>query len=183
MDIGKFKASRGRLTAWILIPPVLIVGIGLTSFALRQQSEWQLERTRVLADLLPKVKQTEQEALSLLARFNESEAGSIKSEDELISFLQNAAREADFTVDSLKVERKGSSANKNTPILTAMVRGTGTFRSVQTFMSDAASKQHLLSESALQINQGGDKNNKDSCRADMTFELILFDAGKLAGGA
>lgn len=183
MDIGKFKASRGRLIAWVLIPPALIVGIGLSSFALKLQSEWQLERTRVLSELLPQVKQAELEVQSLLTLFNESAAGSIKSEDELISFLQNTARDADFTVDSLQVERRSSASDKKTSVLTAKVRGSGTFVAVQSFMGDAASRQHLLSESSLQISQGGERENRETCRADITFELILFNAGKLGGGA
>jgi len=178
MDIGKFKASRGRLTAWILIPPVLIVGLGLTSYALKRQSEWQLERAQVLQELLPRAAKSQAETEALFQAFMASESGTIASEDELISFLQNAAHQADFVVDSLKVERRSSGAPQQTTVLTASVKGTGTFLAVQTFMSDVAIRQHLLSESSLQISQGSDA---ETCRADIRFELILIDMGEIAG--
>lgn len=176
MDIGKFKASRTRLLLWVLIPPFLIAGIGLTSYALNQQSEWVLERTRVLAEMLPRVVVAQQSASSLIESFNASEAGSIKTEDELISFLQNSANNATFMVDSLKVERKVSSASKNIPVLTASVRGSGTIGAVQSFMGDVTTGQQLLSETSLQISPGGTSaSGEGSCRADITFELILFN--------
>lgn len=180
MDIGKFRASKGRLIAWIVIPPVLAVGIGLSSFAMKLQSEWRLERTQVLADLMPEVEKARMEAENLMVRFRESESGSISGEDELISFLQNAAQQAGFTVDTLKVERKPSVVNKSVPVLMASVRGSGTLASVQGFMGDVSSRQHLLSETSLQVSQGGRNMDENSCRADITFELILFKSG---GGA
>ncbi len=183
MDIGKFKASRGRLTAWILIPPVLIVGLGLTSFALKLQSEWQLERTKVLCELLPRVVNARIAADQMFAEFRASESDTIGNEDELISYLQNAAHQADFTVDSLKVERRDSSAGSSAAVLTATVKGTGSFLSVQTLMSDVSMRQHLLSESSLQITQGGKDADATSCRAVIRFELILFDHGSIGGGA
>lgn len=183
MDIGKFKASRGRLTAWIMIPPVLIVGLGLTSFALKLQSEWKLERAQVLQELLPRAAASQAEADALFQEFLASESGAITSEDELISFLQNAAHQADFVVDSLKVERRESAANNQAAVLTASVKGTGTFLAVQTFMGDAAMRQYLLSESSLQISQGGKGSGAESCRAEIRFELILFDTSKMDEGA
>lgn len=183
MDIGKFKTSRARLTAWILIPPVLMAGLGLMSFALKLQSQWQLERTQVLAELLPRVVEARRTAEVLLQEFADSEAGAVKNEDELISFLQRAALQADFLVDSLKVERRGAPGNKQAAVLTANVRGTGTFRAVQAFMSDVSMRQNLLSESSLQVSQGGREDHAESCRAEITFELVLFDSGTAGGGA
>ncbi|QBG46122.1 hypothetical protein EGM51_01350 [Verrucomicrobia bacterium S94] len=182
MDLGKFKAGRRRLAGWIIIPPLLIVGIGLTSFALKLQSEWQLERTRVLADLLPRVDAARKAAEELMVRFRTSESGSVKTEDELISFLQNAAQHAGFTVDNLKVERRASEINGSVPVLSASVRGTGTLLSVQHFMGDVSSRQHLLSETSVQLSQSGKTAGEEICRADITFELILFQTGKTGGG-
>ncbi|MDF7799996.1 hypothetical protein P4C99_11020 [Pontiellaceae bacterium B1224] len=181
MDLGKFKASRTRLLLWVLIPPFLISGIGLTSFALDQQSTWVLERTKALSEILPKVVAAQESVESLLQTFNASEAGRIKTEDELISFLQNAANNADFMVDSLKVERKVAAMSKNVPVLAASIRGSGTIMAVRSFLGDVTARQQLLSETSLQINQGGRSLGEESCRADITFELILFKNGKSGG--
>lgn len=182
MDIGKFKASRTRLLLWVLIPPVLISGIGLTSFALNKQSEWVLERTKVLSETLPKIVAAQRHAETLIETFNTSEAGSIKTEDELISFLQTAANHAGFMVDSLKVERKFSAISKNIPMLTASVRGSGTIIAVEAFLGDVTVRQQLLSETSLQISQVGKSRGEEFCRANITFELILFNHAKPGGG-
>jgi hypothetical protein len=182
MDVGKFKASLPRLFLWILIPPLLITSIGLTSYAMRQQSDWHLERTRAYAEVLPELALAKRRAETLISDFNNSEAGRIKSEDELISFLQNSAPQCGFMVDTLKVERKTSSATGNLPVLNANVRGSGSFAAVQAFIGDVTSRQQLLTESSLQISLGNQALGEDFCRADISFELILFDQNKPAGG-
>ncbi|MDF7808432.1 hypothetical protein P4E94_13340 [Pontiellaceae bacterium B12219] len=181
--MGKFKASRGRLFLWILIPPFLIAGIGLTSFALKLQSDWKLERTRAYASVLPEVAAAKRKVETLISTFNNSEAGRIKTEDELISFLQSSAQDADFMVDTLKVERKTISAGGSVPVLLANVRGSGSFEAIQNFLSEATSRQQLLTESSLQISRGGQSPGHDACRADISFELILFKLKTPGGGA
>jgi hypothetical protein len=175
MEVGKFKASRGRLVAWILVPPLLIVGIGLSSFAMKLQSEADLNRTRRLAEVLPNVVMARQEAEALLDGFYNSEAGSVQSEDELISFLQGYAAKVDFRVDSLKVDRR---AKGPTPVLVATVKGNGSFSEVQQFLGDVTASQQLLSESTLQITQIIDDYGVASCRMDVTFELVLSNSQK-----
>lgn len=176
MDIGYFKASRARLLLWVLIPPILIAVIGLTSFALNQQSKWALERTKSLSEILPKVVAAQQNAEALIDTFNASEVGRIKTEGELISFLQDTANKAECMVD-VKVERNTSAAGNDLPVLTANVRGAGTLAAMQVFLGDISSRQQLLSETSLQISQEG-----ESCRAEITFELILFNHNKPVGG-
>ena len=182
MDIGKFKASRARLILWVLIPPSLVVGAGLSSHALRAQSEWQLNRTRALAEVFPKLVIARRNAERLMAEFNGTESSSLKSEDELISYLQSAARKVDFTVDSLKVERRSSPSADNAPMLTASVKGTGGFGAIQHFLGDVSAGQHLLSESYLQLSRSSAAASPEECRADITFELILFNAGNTPAG-
>ena len=175
MDIGKFKASRARLVFWIALPPLLIAGGGLSAFALRLQSEWELDRIRALSEALPDLTQTQKLARELRAEFLESDAASIQSEDELISFLQKIAGKGGFTVDSLRVERRVSERNNNMPMLVADVKGSGSFWVIQKFLGDAASGQYLLSGTALQVSKGRDSGNTDLCRAEITFELVLID--------
>lgn len=175
MDVGKFKASRGRLTAWVGIPPLLIFSIGISSYALKQQSEWQLERTRLLAETLPKVVETRQFASELMAQFQDSEKGVIASEDQLISYLQSTARNMSFTVDSLKVDRKISAAQNNLPILMASVKGSGSVAAIKAFIGEVTARHQLLTESSLQIQEGSRNLGVDVCSATLSFELVLFD--------
>ncbi|HEY5653690.1 MAG TPA: hypothetical protein VIR63_04905 [Pontiella sp.] len=174
MDVGKFKSSRLRLTLWILFPLMLAVGMGLSSYALRRHSEWKLHRTEVLAEMLPKLIKAQEGVHGLMKEFHGIQGESIQSEDQFISFLQNAANDAEFTVNSLKVERRVSARNNNLPVLVARVRGLGTFQTVEKYLGSVTFKQHLLTEESLKISQADRSEDAGVCLADITFELILF---------
>ncbi len=180
MDVGKFKVSRVRLTLWLMVPPVLVLGIGLSSFALQLQSEWQLNRTRELADVLPRIVSVQRKIDRVTEAFHGDDHEMLRSEDELISFLQEAARKVGFTVDSLKVERKSGIQGINFPLLTAKVTGSGSLGSIHTFLRDVTAAQHLLSESSLTISQSNRLADEKLCSADISFELLLFDGAKKA---
>lgn len=182
MDIGKFKSNQLRLTLWVLTPLVLVLGMGFTTYALKLQSEWQLNRTKVLSELLPRLNQSKYQSRNLIAEFHGSKTDQIKTEDEFISFLQNAAHKVGFTVNSLKVERQTLAQNKNMPVLVASVSGSGSFQAVETYIGDVVSKQYLLSESSLRISQTGVGEYENNCRVDLTFELVLPKPLELKSG-
>lgn len=181
MDIGKFKSSRGRLILWVLIPPVLIVSVGLSSQGLRTQSEWKLKRAEALVDVLPRLAQVQGEAKQVINTFRGEQSTSIKTEDELISYLQNAASKVGFTIDSLKVERRPSAAS-NVPMLVADVKGVGTFIDVENYIGEVSSGQHLLYESSLRVSRSSHAVRADECQASITFDLVLFNSINASGG-
>lgn len=183
MDVGTFKASRLRLVMWVVIPPLLILGGGGSSFALRRLSEWRLNRVRLLANVLPKLTQTQRDSESLLSGFRGADATSIQSEDELISFIHETALKTGFTVDSLKVDRLGSTAIKSLPVLKAKVTGEGTFAIIQSFLSGTVTSQYLLSGTSLQLSQRMGRDGSSVYQADVTFELVLCDSLGTQGGA
>jgi len=180
MDIGKFKSSRLQLTLWILVPPLLIVGVGLSTYALQLQSEWQLNRTKTMAEVLPKLAKAESAVVALLGQIDNPESQAISSEDGLISFIQSTARRVDFTVDSLKVERKapGKGSGSDLPLLSAKVIGSGNIDAIQRFLADVGAAHQLLAESELQISQQSNGIDARNCRAEITFDLVLFEAGR-----
>jgi hypothetical protein len=181
MDIGKFKASRMRLSMWMLIPPLLIAGVGLSSYALQLQSTWRLGRTKALSDVLPKLVHTQQQARALLDGFRGMENRSIQSEDALISFIQETARKVNFTVDSLKVERRDSGPGVVMPVLVANVNGSGAIDATYRFLTEVSASQQLLSESSLRITQQPNAFDLKLCKADITFELVLFNVPPKGG--
>jgi hypothetical protein len=183
MDIGKFKASRTRLVLWILVPPLVFVGVGLSSHGLKLQSEWKLSRTKELSTVLPQLVNTQRQTEKIIDALGGKGSRTIQSEDELISFIQSVAGKVDFTVDSLKVDRRASAQNKSIPVLIASVKGSGPLQAIEDFVNEATSASHLLSESSLQVNKGDSRYGQDNCRADITFELVLFKHLNQAGGA
>ncbi len=181
MDIGKFKSSSTRLTLWILIPPLLVAGVGLGVYMLKLQSEWEFNRTQSLAEALPRLVFVRELAGNLMLDVQGDDVNRVKNEDEFISFLQSTASALDFTVNSLKVERR-TSDSQNLPVLVAKVRGTGTFPTIQNFLGDVASKQPLLSQSALRVSQSSGSADRNLCNAEATFELVMVET-LVSGGA
>lgn len=171
-----------RLILWIVLPPLIFTGMGLSAYALRLQAEWDLNRTRLLSDVLPKLAHTQRQARDLMNEFQTSEAASIQSEDDLIAYIRDIERKSEFTVDTLEVER--GSSKRNTPVLTAQVEGEGTFAVIEKFISDVVAAQHLLYGSRLEVSKGKgvDIVESDSLKANITFELILLDSLKPIAG-
>ncbi len=182
MDVGVFKASRTRLMMWIIVPPLLVVGIGLGTYTLKLQSEWQLSRTKELAEVLPDLIDAQQQAQELLAQFNKGLEQSVESEDQFISFLQEVAQQVGFTVDSIKVERRVSAATLNTEVLFASVKGTGSFDVIELYLNDVVSAHTLLSESEIKLTQVKEYNT-DFYRAELAFELLLYKGSRAAIGS
>jgi len=173
MDVSKFKASRARLTAWIMVPVLLLVGSTLSTDALRRRSERKLSRTRALVNIVPRLTRTHRMARELLSNFRAEEASSIRSEDELISFLQNMARTTGFTVDSLTVKRNPVMVEQDMVVLTAAMQGVGSFASIQEFLGNVVSSQHLLSCTSLKLSQRQSRVENNRFCADISFELVL----------
>ena len=182
MDVSVFKASRLRLMIWIVVPPLLIVSLGLGTYALQRQSEWELNRTKELVEVLPELVQTKRQASELLAEFRKgSEEKAIESEDQFISFLQEVAQHVGFTVDSVKVERQVSGVNPNIPVLLASVKGKGSFDAIELYLGDVTTVHPLLSESTIKLSQVKEYNT-DFYRAELSFELTLLNGPKVADG-
>ena len=174
MDIGKFKASRFRLILWILTPPLIFVIAGFSAYAFQLQAEWELSRTQQLSQILPELVQVREDSRKLIAAFTESEAVTIQSEDDLISYIRDIERGSEFAVRSLEVER--SETGNKISILTAEVKGEGTFNVIQGFLGDVVSGQHLLYSSNLRVtrNQRVRVTESDVLNAEIKFQIILL---------
>ena len=171
-----------RLILWILLPPFIITGIGLSAYALRLQAEWEQNRTTLLSKALPRLDRAQQNARALLTGFRTSEAYSIRSEDDLIAYIRDIERKSDFTIETLEVKRKDS--GKGRSVLIAQVRGVGRFGTIEKFISDAVTGQYLLYESRIEIREsrGLESSSSDQLGVSITFELILLDSLKSTGG-
>lgn len=182
MDIGVFRASRVRLMVWIVVPPLLIVSLGLGTEALKRRSEWELNRTKEMTKILPKLIQMRERASDVLIEFKKgSEEQVIESEDQLISFLQEEAQQVGFTVDSIKVERRSSEVNPSISVLVASVKGTGSFDAIELYLGDVTTAHCLLCESAIKLSQV-QEYNAGFYRAELAFELTLLHGSKGASG-
>lgn len=184
MDIGIFKASRGRLMLWVLMPPLVLVGAGLTSHALKARSEWKLQRIQSLATALPKLEHARSAAEEIVNKFYGEDSGCLKTEEELVSYLHNASARVGFVIDSLNVERRVSARDKDIPMLMAEVKGSGSFVDIEDYLVEVLAGQQLLSESSVKVNRSANALHANEYRADITFELVLFrSVGKAGGGS
>ena len=72
MDVGIFKTSGIRLKIWLIVPPLLIVILGLGSHAWRQRAEWQLQETEAYSEILPQLMSARRNTALLLNSFRGS---------------------------------------------------------------------------------------------------------------
>lgn len=183
MDVGKFKASRRRLASWILIPPVLAVTAGLSSYAWQQRMEISMQETQSLSDVLPSIIEARRHAVELIENLGVTDESAIASDDQLISFLQEVAVKQDFIVESVQVNRVQKSATQPFPMLRVMVDGSGEFRAIQLFINDIKSSQQLLSVDSVSLTLPRQSQGDGQFSASMVFNLLLIDEVLQSGGA
>lgn len=182
MDVGMFKVSKARLIAWIAIPPVLIAAVGLSSYALRQRSEWRLKQTQSLSDVLPAVIQAQAEVRQLFEDLGLSEANRIASEDQLISLLQEKAFQRNITFKTVQVVRRDKSKGANIPALSATVEAYGDVAAFQLYLNDIKVAQPLLTASSIKIDQEADGGQDGDFELKVVFDLLLVDEVLMARG-
>jgi len=174
MEIGRFKANKKRLIAWVVIPPLLTVSVGLSTYAFQQRELWRLQQAESLTEVLPSIIQIRDEAAALLKNFNESSPEEIVSENQLISFLQDIAQQQNFLVNTIQVDRLAPAAGGKFPRLNAVVQGSGSFSAIQLYINKAESVNQMLSASSINLSQSRDGGD-EYFGAKITFDLLLIN--------
>jgi len=182
MDVGIFMASGRRLRAWLIIPPLLIVSVGLGSHAWQQRAQWQLQETKALSEILPPFITARKTAVDLFEGFKTAEGGELGSEDQLISFLQEMAQQNNFLVDTVSVVSQKQQQQKDVPVLNAVVRGQGDFTAIQLYINEVKTKQRLLSADSIKIVQPTEASGGELYDVEIVFELLLLDGMKTFNG-
>lgn len=182
MDVGIFKTSGIRLKLWLMLPPLLMVSIGLGSLAWRQRAQWQLEETEALSEILPPLIAARRDVMELFEGFGSATGNDVGSEDQLISILQDMAQQNEFMLDTVsRVDR--TRKTQAIPIMNAVVRGRGDFTAVQMYINEAKSAQQLLSVDAIKVQMPSEEAEPGVYDVEIVFELLLLDEMKsIAGG-
>lgn len=179
MDVGIFIVSGWRLKTWLIIPPLLMVSVGLGSYAWQQRAQWQLQEAQALSDVLPPFIAARRAASDLFGDLKTATGGEVGSEDQLISFLQDIAQQADFMVSGVNVvDQKQQKAS----VLHVAVRGEGDFTAVQLYINEAKSKQRLLSVDSIKVMSPTEQSEGGLYNVEIVFELFLMDEMKALGG-
>ena len=161
--------------AWIVIPPILMVSVGMSAYALQQRAEWRLRQNRALADVLPEFIEAQKNASGLIADLGINEQDKIGSENQLISFLQEAALRREFTVDAVQVVQREKNREQNIPVLSAEVDGSGEFSAIQLYINEIKLAQRLLSVRSIELSQPSGFKTDDVFEAKVVFDLLLMD--------
>lgn len=182
MDVGTFKVSKRRLIAWIVIPPVLIFAVGLSSYALSQKAEWRLQQAQSLSDVLPAVSGAQTAVRQLFEDLGLSKEKRIASEDQLISLLQETAMQRKITFKTVQVVRRDQSKGSNIPVLSAVVEAFGDVGAFQLYLNDIKMAQPLLTASSIKIDQRTDGGRDGDFELKVIFDLLLLDEVLKASG-
>ena len=184
MDIGIFKASGRQLKAWLIIPPLFIVSVGLGSHAWQQRAQWQLQKTKALSEVLPSFITARKNVIALIDGFQTSTGEGLGSEDQLISFLQDMAQKNNFMVDTVNVVSRKEMQRQTVPLLNAVVRGEGDFAAIQLYINEVKTEQRLLSVSSIKLLQPTEVSVGNMYEVEIIFDLLLLDELKaFSGGA
>ena len=145
MDVGIFKASRTRLVAWIIIPPILITAVGLSAFAMRQRAEWELRQTLALSDILPEVIQARRNVRTLMDNLGLTEEKQITTGDQLIALLDEKASNRNIDLKRTQILQRDDVKGSGIPVISAVLEASGDFASIQLFLNDVRSAYPLVS--------------------------------------
>ena len=182
MDVGIFMVSGGRLRMWLIIPPLLMVSVGLGSHAWQQRAQWRLQETKALSDVLPPFVAARRDAVELIEGFKTSSGEELGSENQLISFLQDMAQKNNFMVGTVNVVVREKRQQKDVPVLNAVVRGQGDFTAIQLYINEVKTEQRLLSVSSIKIVQPTERSIGDGYDVEIIFELLLLNEMKAFNG-
>lgn len=183
MDVGVFKASKVRLVIWIVVPPILIMVVGLSSFALRQYAEGQLEQTKALSNVLPDVISTRKKVHTLVDDLGLSKEKRIASADQFLAHLEEKATNRNIDLKKTQILRREKEKGSSTPVVSAMVEAVGGFADFQLFLNDVKSAHPLVSARLIELKQGREDAVGEGFQLKIVFDLLLVgDVLKTTGG-
>ena len=183
MDVGIFIASRARLGVWLVIPPLLMVTVGLGSHAWQQRAQWQLQEAKALSEILPPFITARKEAVNLVEGFKSEGSGELASKDQLGSFLQDMAEENHFSMGTaVSMPDQKNNPQKAVPVQNFVVKGAANFTDIQLFINEVKTEQKLLSVSSIKIMHPAERSGDGLYDVEIIFELLLLDEMKAFNG-
>ncbi len=184
MDVGIFKASKTRLALWVAVPPILIVAVGLSSFALQQRAEWQLQETKALSDVLPEVVNAKRDVQELYDKLGLSEEKRISTGDQLIAILEEKARHRRIDLKKTQIIDRETAKGSKIPVISVIVEASGEFADFQLFLNDVKSAHPLVTARTITLQQSEENDIKAGFDLKVVFDLLLVgDVLKAHGGA
>lgn len=183
MDVGIFKASNTRLVAWIVVPPLLITAVGLSSYALQRRAKWQLEETRALSDVLPDVMMARKNVQALFNELGLSGGKRITSADELTALLDEKAKSRNLVLKRRQVLEPDKRIKAKIPTISIMVEATGDFSSFQLFLNDVKTACPLIAARSISMSQSRESDEDDGFELKVVFDLLqVGNVMKATGG-
>lgn len=184
MDVGLFKASKTRMVLWIVVPPMLITAVGLSSFALKQRAEWRLKQTRALSNVLPDVIRARKNVQNLVDNLGLSEERRITTGDQLITLLDEKAAHRNIELKRTQIVQREQNRNSSIPVISAVVEASGDFAGFQLFLNDVKSAHPLISARTIELTQGREDALEEGFQLKVVFDLLLAnDVLKATGGS
>lgn len=183
MDIGIFKASKVRLVLWIVIPPLLIVTVGLSSYALQQRAEWKLQETQALSNVLPDLIEVKQDMEELYDKLGLSSDKRISTGDELVSILEKLARKRRIELKRTQIVDREQTKESKIPVVGVIMDATGDLADFQLFLNDITSAHPLVSTRSISVSQVNKADQQAGFELKVVFDLLMVnDVLKASGG-
>ena len=151
MDPGLFESSRTRLWCWLLAPIALIAAVYVPADVFFRQTRQTMEEQAGTLALVPDMERKLHGATDLLNAFRVFEADSSRIADALSQRVNHAARQADFAIRSLSVEKNGTAGANGPGVFQIALQGEGSIAAFVALFQDLQTPEMLLTIQTAKI--------------------------------
>lgn len=151
MDLGQFRRSRTGFWAWVAVP---ILVIGVVSYALntycRHVNAAQDSR-KVFVEMMPEMTRALVDAKETAEFFRSGRGGATGSLEDLTSWLNEAAQEAGFVVNSLRVKKEEGDVASSEALQEVVINGDGRLRVIMKYLNTLHRPQSMTAVKSARL--------------------------------
>ncbi len=146
INLGLFTAGKIRLGAWLSVLPLCLIGADAGSRLIERNAYWESARNQRLYDQVPIFAGAIRNVELVSAAFAKRDGGErVKTEDELVFFMQQNAINCQLQMVSIKVLNKPETNKTWISSVSAELNAEGSFNSIKQFLNNVESVQQSIS--------------------------------------
>lgn len=173
MDCTPFIRTKKLLTAWVALPPLLIILITLGSREYRNQQRISYRQREAVSQMIPRLRDEATYARHFLESYAIRMNGEASVEDAYIALFNTTAGQSGLMVRSINLKQKPIDRAPKTARIAVTLSGTGTCRQIADFLKKLKTADPLIYENSMLITPAGAK--VDTLQVDATFIRIYAE--------
>ncbi len=155
MDCTPFIRTRWILAAWLIVPLLLLVTIGMAGRSFHYQQRTSLQQKIALFHMVPNMQSEADAAEEFLSTCRLDGSESVSAQDLYYSLINTAALNSGFELETIYLDQKTIDFELKTSRLTISLLGTGTSRQAAEFLQQIQTEDPMLFASTLRMFPSG----------------------------